>query len=106
MELRRQLSILRSWVWLIVACVVLAAGAAFLVSSNLPKVFAGEVSLIVGQSTQSTNPDLNQLLASQRLSQTYAELATTRPLLQEVITKNGLGVTVDEFRKRVTADAP
>ena len=79
MELRQQLGVLRSWFWLLVASVLLAGGAAYLVSSNLPKVYEGKVTLIVGQSIQAANPDLNQLLASQRLSQTYADLATTRP---------------------------
>lgn len=106
MELRHQLSVLRSWFWLLVLGVFLTGGAAYVVSINVPKVYEGKVTLIVGQSTQATNPDLNQLLASQRLSQTYAEIATTSPLLQAVITGNGLVVTVDDFRKRVTAVAP
>ena len=90
MELRQQFSVMRSWFWLIVACVLLAGGAAFLVSSALPKVYESTATLIVGQSIQSANPDLNQLLASQRLSQTYADLATTTPLLEQVIAENGL----------------
>jgi non-specific protein-tyrosine kinase len=106
MELRRQISVLRSWFWLLILSAILAAGAAYLVSINLPKVYEGKVTLIVGQSTQATNPDLNQLLASQRLSQTYAELATTSPLVQSVIQKNGLAVSIDDFRERITADAP
>jgi capsular exopolysaccharide synthesis family protein len=106
MELRRQISVLRSWFWLLILSVILAGAVAYVVSTNLPKVYEGKVTLIVGQSTQATNPDLNQLLASQRLSQTYAELATTSPLIQRVIEKNGLAVSVDDFRERITADAP
>jgi polysaccharide biosynthesis transport protein len=106
MEFRQQVGVLRRWSWLLVASVLLAAGAAYLVSSSLPKVYEGKVTLIVGQSTQASNPDLNQLLASQRLSQTYADLATTSPLLQQVIAKNSLGITPDDFRKRIVADAP
>ncbi len=106
MELRHQIGVLRAWLWLLVASVLLAGGAAYLVSSSLPKVYEGKVTLIVGQSTQAANPDLNQLLASQRLSQTYADLATTGPLLEQVIAKNGLGITPDDFRKRIVADAP
>jgi non-specific protein-tyrosine kinase len=106
MELRHQIGVLRSWAWLLIASILLAAGAAYLVSSGLPKVYEGKVTLIVGQSTQSSNPDLNQLLASQRLSQTYADLAITGPLLEQVIAKNGLTVSPDEFKKRVVADAP
>jgi capsular exopolysaccharide synthesis family protein len=106
MEFRRQLGVLRAWFWLLVGSVVLAGGAAYFVSINLPKVYEGNVTLIVGQGIEAANPDLNQLLASQRLSQTYAELATTSPLLQQVISKNGLGITPEEFRKRIDATAP
>ena len=106
MELRQQLGVLRSWAWLIVVSVLLAGAAAFLVSNALPKVYEGKATLVVGQGTQATNPDYNQLLASQRLSQTYAKLATAGPLLQKVIDKNGLGITPDEFEKRIVAQAP
>ena len=102
----KKLAVLRSWSWLLIAGVVLAAGAAYFISSNLPKVYEGKVGLIVGQSIQVANPDLNDLLASQRLSQTYADLATTGPLLQQVIDENHLGITTEEFRKRIVADAP
>ena len=91
MELRHQLGVVRSCAWLIIVSVLLAGAAAFLVSNALPKVYEGKATLIVGQSTQAANPDYNQLLASQRLSQTYADLATTGPLLEKVIAKNGLG---------------
>ncbi|MHB8399785.1 MAG: polysaccharide biosynthesis tyrosine autokinase, partial [Candidatus Limnocylindrales bacterium] len=105
MELRHQLAVLRSWFWLLVASALLAGGAAYLVSSSLPKVYEGNVTLIVGQSLQAANPDINSLLASQRLSQTYASLATTTPLLQQVIDKEHLGITPTDFIKRVSATA-
>ena len=106
MDLRRQLGVLRSWFWLLVASVLLAGGSAYLVSNALPKVYEGRVTLIVGQSLQATSPDYNQLLASQRLSQTYADLATTTPVLQAVIKTVQLDVAPEDFRKRVRADAP
>ena len=106
MELRHQLRILRSWLWLMVLGVLLAGGSAYLVSTSLPKVFQSTATLLVGQSAQAANPDYNQLLASQRLSQTYAELATTNPLLKQVISNNGLSTTTKSFRKRIIAEAP
>ncbi|HEX3287768.1 MAG TPA: polysaccharide biosynthesis tyrosine autokinase [Mycobacterium sp.] len=60
----------------------------------------------MGQSLSASNPDYNQILASQRLSQTYADLATTTPVLDRVIAKEALSTTAVEFRRRVTADAP
>jgi capsular exopolysaccharide synthesis family protein len=106
MDARRAISVVRRWLWLLIACVLLAAGAAFLVSNSLQKLYEGKVTLIVGQSLQSTSPDYNQLLASQRLSQTYADLVTTGPLLGRVIAQEALDVTPEELRELVRADAP
>lgn len=106
MELRRQIAIIRAWFPLLVASVVLAAGAAFVVSSLLPKVYEAKATLIVGQSLSAVSPDYNQLLVSQRLSTTYAAVATKRPILDTVIKQLGLGVTSDELSKHVRADAP
>lgn len=106
MDARRSVTVLRRWLWLLIASVLLAGGASFLVSSSLPKMYEGKVTLIVGQSLQSVSPDYNQLLASQRLSQTYADLVGTGPLLSRVIAKEGLDTTVEELRKLIKADAP
>ena len=106
MDLRRQGQVIRSWIWLLVASVLLAGGAAYLVSSSLPKVYEGTATLLVGQSSSSSSANYNDLLASQRISQTYADLATTGPILDQVIANAGLGLTTDEFRQLVNADAP
>jgi polysaccharide biosynthesis transport protein len=106
MDLRRQGQIVRSWLWLLIAGLLLAGGAAYLVSSALPKVYEGKVTLLVGQSSSSSTPNYNDLLASQRISQTYVDLATTGTILGQVIADAGLGITIDDFRLRVKADAP
>ena len=106
MDTRRSLAVLRRWAWLLVAAVLLAGGAAFLVSSALPKTYEASVTLMVGQSLQATSPDYNGLLASQRLSQTYADLVTTEPLLASVIDREQLQMTPDELGKQIKADAP
>jgi non-specific protein-tyrosine kinase len=105
-ELRRQIAIIRAWVPLLIMSVVLAAGAAFGISGILPKTYEASVRLNVGQSLSAASPDYTQLLVSQRLSTTYATVATTRPILQAVIAQLSLGVTSDELLKRVRADAP
>ena len=106
MDLRRQGQIVRSWLWLLIASLVLAGGAAYLVSSALPKVYESTVTLLVGQSSSSSTPNYNDLLASQRISQTYADLATTGTILGQVMSDAGLTLTIDQFRRRVTANAP
>src|SRR5450759_2743595 len=106
MDARRSLTVLRRWSWLLIAALLLAGGASFLVSSALTKMYESTVTLIVGQSLANANPDINQLMASQRLSQTYADLATTGPLLARVIDREGLDTTPEELRSLVKADAP
>lgn len=105
MDARRSLSLIRRRLWLLVACVILAAGSSFLVSRALPRTYDATVTLIVGQSLQSVSPDISGLLASQRLSQTYADLVTTGPLLSTVIAREQLGTTPEELRKLVRAAA-
>jgi polysaccharide biosynthesis transport protein len=105
-DLRRQIAIVRAWFPLLAASVVLAAGSAFVVSGQLPKVYEAKATLIVGQLLSAVNPDYNQILVSQRLSTTYASVATTRPILNSVIKQLGLDVTSDQLSQRVRADAP
>ncbi len=106
MDLRRQIALVKAWLPLLIASVVLSAAAAFLVSTQLPKTYEARATLIVGQSLSGVNPDYTQLLASQRLSTTYASIATTRPNLDVVIRQLGLGMTSEELSKRVGAAAP
>ena len=106
MDLRRQIVVLRSWLWLLGASVLLAASIAFLVSGAMPKIYQARNTLIVGQSLTAANPNYDQLLAAQRLSQTYASVATTRPLAQRVIDHLGLRMSADQLLGEVRADAP
>jgi succinoglycan biosynthesis transport protein ExoP len=105
-DLRRLIAIIRTWFPLLVASVVLAAAAAYVVSNLQEKTYESKATLIVGQSLTGVNPDYTQLLVSQRLSTTYATVATTRPVLAAVIEKLGLDASPDDLRKNVAAEAP
>lgn len=103
-DLRRILLILRARLIIVIVCTALGAGAAFLVSINLDSLYEAQATLIVGQRLSGASPDYNQLLVSQRLSATYASLATTRPNLAVVIEKLGLTETPGELARSVRAD--
>ena len=106
MDVRRLIAVTRTWLPLFIAAAILAAGAAFVISNQLAKVYEAKATLIVGQSLSAVNPDYNQLLVSQRLSTTYASVATKRPILDNVISELKLDTTSGELGKRVRADAP
>ena len=107
MDLRHQLAFLRSTLPLIIAGAILGAVSAFGVSSILPPTYQSQVTMLVGQaSNPGTSADYNQLLISQRLSQTYAQLATLPKIAADVIEQLGLPTTPEDLLKRVTASAP
>lgn len=100
MELRHQIRIVRTWLPLIALCVVLGAAASYGITALQQNVYEARTSLLVGQSL-----DYNQILASQRLSATYATVATTTPVLDAVIAKLGLHESADTLASRLQADA-
>lgn len=106
MDLRRQLIIARKWTPLLLASAVVAAVIAFALASASPRVYEARATLIVGQELSALNPDVNQLNVSQRLSLTYAAIATKRPALEAVIEELGLATTPDLLGRRVFAEAP
>ena len=105
MDLRRIIALFRSWLPLLIVTTLIAAGGAFAISNLQEKSYEAKATLIVGQSLTGVNPDYSQLLASQRLSETYARVATLRPTLQAVIDGLGLDDSADDLASRVVAEA-
>jgi polysaccharide biosynthesis transport protein len=103
-DLRRQLQIVRSHLRLIVFAVAVAGGIGAGVSTLIPRVYEAQATILIGQSLSSLNPDYNQLLTSQRLTVTYASLATRRPILEKVIGDLHLNTTAEDLSNRVFAE--
>lgn len=94
---------MRTWWWLILLLVIAAGGSAFLVSQQLPKKYESEAKILVGSLTETRS---DQLIAYQQLAQTYAELATTTPVLERVRDQLGWGDDPKQLASRVDARAP
>jgi non-specific protein-tyrosine kinase len=103
-DLRRQLRIVRSRFVLIVLVTVIAAGIGFGVATLMPRVYEGRATILIGQSLSAVHPDFKQLETSQRLTVTYASLATRRPILQSVIDTLGLETTPEDLAQTVHAE--
>lgn len=89
-----------------ITCLVVAVGLAVVLSLALPKTWESENQLIVGNAIGANTPDYNALLLAQRLSQSYALVATTGPVLQHAINELGLDATIKDLEEHVSADAP
>lgn len=102
MEIRAQFAILRRWIPLMILAVGAAAAIGFTSSSLQAKQYESRATMIVGASLSGVNPDYNQLLVSQRLSATYASIATTHDVMAAVIKEVGLNDTPENLASRVS----
>jgi capsular exopolysaccharide synthesis family protein len=109
-DLRRQLGVLRSWAIPIIVGTVLAAVAAYVLSSAMPKVWESETRLLVGRALRTSSTDVDQFTTAQNLAATYGQLATSDAVLLPVMEELGISETVEAFVDRVSvstnADEP
>ncbi|MGE5597275.1 MAG: polysaccharide biosynthesis tyrosine autokinase [Hyphomicrobiales bacterium] len=104
MTLRDFLRLARRW-WLavLVAC-SLAGGAAYLVSRQMDPVYRAQATLLVNQAQNPAALTYQDILGSQQLTTTYAELATSNINLQRAVEQlQSEGVDVSTLQKRVEA---
>jgi non-specific protein-tyrosine kinase len=99
---QRYFSFIRRWLWLIVLATVSAGAITYWISSQQPVSYEARARLIIGPGIEGLNPSENDIQTGGRLMQTYAELATTRRVLQTVVDSLGLDLTPDELDKLLT----
>jgi capsular polysaccharide biosynthesis protein len=85
-ELTGYLAILRRWWWTLLVAVWVAALLGYLLGTRIDPTYESSVRMLVGP----INTDTNTLRASGQLVQTYAELATSTPLLTTTVRSLGL----------------
>lgn len=89
----------------IVLMTSVSGGVAFGVSTVLPKTYRAEAQLAVGRLLLAPGPSYDDLLISESLSITYAELATTRPIVAAAIERLNLDLTPEGVSDRIEAQA-
>lgn len=104
--IHRHLAILRRGFLGIVGLALAGGVVAFIYSGLSPRVYESTATILVGPVLSTAEPDLNRLLAAQRLATTYAALAATRPFLEEVRAAVDLDAPVDSMADRLVAQAP
>jgi len=103
-DLREYIWVLRRWLWLILLCTVLAAVAAFVVSSLVEPVYEATATLLVHQAPVSGVNDYTALLTSERLARTYVKIVTGRLVLETVIDQLALQETPEDLAGRVDVE--
>ncbi|MEA3337829.1 MAG: polysaccharide biosynthesis tyrosine autokinase [Chloroflexota bacterium] len=90
MELRRIGQILWKWLWLIILGAVLAGGTAYVISMRSTPIYRASTQILIQQNSNPAAPQWTDVLTSERLAANYAQLLTTRPILEKVAESVGL----------------
>lgn len=99
--LRIAQNIISRWYWLLILTTLLAGATVYWILEQQPALYRGSALLLVGPSTSSANPELNDLRTSGQLLETYAVLATTRPVLEDIIREFDLALRPDDLGKLI-----
>lgn len=101
MQLTGLLPVIKRWWLFLLASTVVAGCFGLLAASLVPSTYEAEVRLLVGP----LNTDVNTLRASGQLARTYAEIATSDPLLASTTSRlESPRVSADDVEVSATAD--
>lgn len=89
-DLVKYVVLLWHWAWLIVLATAIAAIGAFFISKLIPPVYQAKTTILVDMAPSNKSLDYNTLLLSSQLTQTYSQMLTKSPVLEEVATRLGI----------------
>ena len=96
-------TLLKRWKLIVICFVVIGLGT-FIGSKLMTPIYQSTATIRISISAGTSQADISNLLASDQLVQTEAQLATSYQVLSEVATRYP-GLTVDELAKNVTSVA-
>jgi capsular exopolysaccharide synthesis family protein len=92
MKLRQYGQLARKWLWLVVLCAVAAGSVAYVVSKNSTPIYQASSKLLVNQASTASqlSPGYTDILSSQQLARTYANLLADGPVVEGMAQRLGL----------------
>ena len=102
----RYIALLSRWWWLLVAGATIAGIAAYFVTGTIAPTYRASSTLLINQVETPGSIVYSDVLTSERLTKTYRELITKRPILETVIAEAGEpGLTADELASKLETKA-
>ena len=102
-DLRRYLMVVKRWWWLLIIGAIIPAIVSYYFTSQQPALYQARVTLMVGTTLQSSNPDTRAMQTSNSLAQAYAELVRYRPITEAVIQRLGLERSHETLASQIVA---
>jgi succinoglycan biosynthesis transport protein ExoP len=78
------------WAWLVILCAILAGGVAFLYSMNQTRIYSASSKVLVNEARNPATANYNDILLSERLARTYANLMQRDSTIEDTLTRLGL----------------
>jgi non-specific protein-tyrosine kinase len=89
-DLVKYLILIWHWAWLIVLVVVIAVVGTYFISKLIPPVFQAKSTILVDMAPSNKSLDYSTLMLSSQLTQTYSQMLTKKPILDEVANRIGI----------------
>jgi len=100
-DLQRYFGLLRRWAWLLILVTFLSGVAAYLLSKRTTPVYQAVTTVLINEAPATRNTDYTSIMTSERLAQTYSQLMTKQPVLEGVITRLKLPLSVDDLKRTI-----
>ena len=89
------------WAWLVILCAIIAGGVAFLYSMNQTRIYSASSKVLVNEARNPATANYNDILLSERLARTYANLMQRDSTIEDTLTR--LGLDPAAVRRQVTS---
>lgn len=80
----KYLVLLWHWAWLVILAIIIAGVAAYFISKMIPPVYQAKTTVLVDMAPSNKSIDYSSLQLSSQLTQTYSQMMTKSPVLDEV----------------------
>lgn len=101
-DLRRYITLLWQWAWLLILLTILAGGVAFFISTTQSPVYEASATMLIDEPRSAS--DVSNVLANERLALTYSKLMVQQPVMEGVINELGLILSADQLEENIQVD--
>lgn len=99
-DIRRYMGLIWHWAWLLIVFVIAGGLIGYFTSTRETPVYRAEATIWISESR--TLNEYANILASERLAQTYAQLMVQKPIFEGVINKLNLDMDANTLKNRVS----
>jgi non-specific protein-tyrosine kinase len=106
MEIRKYLSLVFNWWWLIILATLITGSVTYLVSKSTAPVYSATTRLLIDESSGGGANDYVAILTEQKQATTLAQLVEARPVLEETIRRLNLPFSTNVLAGNISVSAP